>query len=299
MKLGDTFAIYSIVASPLDLSQLEIGSNTRMELDHAASTVKSILPILFSLSDIDASDLVSLTCPPRRNTQSNTPLNPGQDLPWFLVHAARYSKHCVLGQNSVLESLLMILQRPWCVLEICCCDTSIVSAVHDFVGVALKLDYVNYTPAIELLSHELYRRGRRSHDMQLNRSSLGHHISNAIHKECVAMYAKLSRSSLRSHNPFWIGLLSTCAVHLDVPFLELVMGLSGVPWGSSQQPTGLNSGPVQKRWSDGEVFPHSNPDRMQSLDSSSSIGSHVNKGFVQELLHLYARILSAAGEVIL
>jgi hypothetical protein len=84
----------------------------------------------------------------------------------------------------------------------------------------MKLDALTYRPALELLAHELSRRI----DMLPNHSRVNHFIG--VTHRCPQqrgafnMYKELSRSSLRSHNSFWIGLISTCAVYLGLAFSD-------------------------------------------------------------------------------
>ncbi|KAJ5698035.1 hypothetical protein N7462_000040 [Penicillium macrosclerotiorum] len=234
--LADAFAIYSIVAFPPSWRNNGLERNILQELEEAASVVADKLPILTFLSNNLLPDLTSLPFPCRQH-RNDAAVEPYDDLPWFLINATRYSKHCVLGQNNTLESLLMVLQRPWCVLELCCCETPTVAAVGAFTLAAAKLDRVTYSPAVMLLSYEMMQRTNeqtqtvRSVDFQnMRRQQLA---SRNPWLDAIAVYRELSRSCIRSHKAFWIGLICTCAVYLGIAFSDVTLMLASLFPGAS------------------------------------------------------------------
>ncbi|KAJ5388958.1 uncharacterized protein N7496_000026 [Penicillium cataractarum] len=221
VRLADSFAIYSVVALPPEWTTIEIDPIICSQLEKAASLVASNIPIISNLLDSPLPDLVSLPCPPRGLAQGSSCTNPVDHLPWFLIHASRYPKHCVFGRSDFLTSLLVVLQRPWCILELCCCDTPTIAALHELATLALNLDASTYRPALRLLAHELSRRMDG-----LPKLSVANHFIGVAHNspqnlDSFNMYKELSRSSLRSHNSFWIGLISTCAVYLGLAFSDM------------------------------------------------------------------------------
>lgn len=234
MRLGDSFAIYSVVASPPNWSSTSCDSKTWDDLEHALSTVTKVLPIHTVMPDNLLHELGSLPGSP----PPPPGINPHHHPPWFLMNAARYQKHCVLGYHTTMDSLLMVLQRPWCVLELCCCDAAIVAAVHAFVRAAAMVDGTTYGPASRLLAHEL---ATRHQDGPRYRGLSG--SSGASQRDCMpvgarwskvwAIYAALAGSRLRSQNSLWVGLLCACAIYLAVPFSDLTRMLCGMA------PTGL------------------------------------------------------------
>ena len=232
MRLADSFAIYSVVASPPRWSTIRFDPRIYSELENAASTVAGTLPVLTTLPSNRLPDLGSLERPSRQHLENNATLRPCENLPWFLINAARYSKHCILGQNSVLDSLLIVLQRPWCILELCCCNTPTIVAVQAFVTVAIKFDYVTYSPASRILAHEiLQRKQRHCHDfgsVYLRSTPQHRRISSSSCPDVFLIYKELSWSCLQSHNPFWVGLICTCAVWLGVSFSDLTLILGGM-----------------------------------------------------------------------
>ncbi|KAL4942881.1 hypothetical protein BDV06DRAFT_191073 [Aspergillus oleicola] len=227
VRFGDqTFAIYSCAPLP----PLFSGSNLRRDgalytkLKISASTVQKTLPIHINADfDVDgklsscpakAPLLESLSVPRTQQPQTNTVYY----LPWFLINAATLQKHCVIGRSSAVESLLVILQRPWCVLEVCCADTETVRAVLGFAQVVVKENPDAYDAAVWLLSHEY-----RSRMVSLS-SYISPHCDGAplqcSEKRLCDIYAATTLS--RSYNRFWLPLICSCAVYLHLPFSEIV-----------------------------------------------------------------------------
>ncbi|KAL4958971.1 uncharacterized protein BDV14DRAFT_185651 [Aspergillus stella-maris] len=222
-----TFAIYSCAPLPPAFSQgkLEQDGPLNTKLKDATARVTKALPIHINadlnvygdLSNCPAkrSLLQSLAVPRTQQQSTNTVYH----LPWFLINAATLEEHCVIGRSSAVESLLVILQRPWCVLEICCAETETVRSVLKFAQVAVKEDPDSYDAAVWLLSHECRSR------MAL--SSLTSHVlpcdataSQCAEKRLCDIYAATTLS--RSYNRFWLPLICSCAVYLGLPFSEVV-----------------------------------------------------------------------------
>lgn len=243
--LADSFAIYSVVAFPPKWATIEIDHIICSQLEEAASLVATKIPILSNLRDHPGLDLVSLPCPPRGPAQGNICTSPVDSLPWFLIHAARYSKHCVLGRSDALISLLVVLQRPWCILELCCCDTPTVAALHNLATLAMKFDALTYRPALELLAHELSCRIDNPPNLPRVNHSIGVTHRCPQQRGAFNLYKELSRSSLRSHNSFWIGLISICAVYLGLAFSDItkILGdlVSDPQTTSAEYPTALKA----------------------------------------------------------
>ncbi|KAJ5156352.1 hypothetical protein N7492_009155 [Penicillium capsulatum] len=229
VTLGDAFAIYSVVAFPPNWNSINYDPDTQGELTDALSSVTRVLPIYVELPESALGDIRSLATPRQQSTTS-----PRNHLPMFLMNAARSRKHCVLGHRTAEESLLRILQRPWCVLELCCCQTSIVVAVQNFASAASRIDRDIYDPANQLLSYELARRSElRPSDLtmfgHLTSQRFQSQASSASWPESRAIYTALSPSRLLSHNPFWIGVLCACAVYLGVSISHLSLMLWSPP----------------------------------------------------------------------
>lgn len=219
--LADSFAIYSVVAFLPKWATIKIEPAVSAQLETAASLVETNLPILYKLRDSPILNLVSLPGPPPALSQNNGHKSPSDQLPWFLINAARYSTHCVLGRSDALTSLLVVLQRPWCILELCCSDTSTVAALHEVAKLAVQIDHPTYSPARRLLAHELSRRTDNGPEISEDCQFAGASQKCTKAHGAFITYKELSRSCLRSHNPFWIGLISTCAVYCGLAFSDL------------------------------------------------------------------------------
>lgn len=307
VRFGDTFAIYSVVAFPPNWNSINHHPKVHNELEDALSSVTAILPIHTVLSGSAWMEIGSL--PSRRRHATTTPCS---HLPLFLMNAARFKKHCVLGHHTAMESLLRILQRPWCVLELCCCETPIVAAVRGFANAASRIDRA-YDPAAQVLSYELAKRS----DDSASHSAVCQTPNHCWPKVC-AIYAALSPSRLLSHESFWIGLLCACAVYLGVSFSNLTTMLWDPPSASLSrgilQTTSTRLGPsglpltVACRSSSRPVR-HAARLRRWKSDSDIRGNSPVNKGphggqpqpdcgNVAYLLHLYKALVRAMGEMI-
>ncbi|PLB44646.1 hypothetical protein P170DRAFT_480396 [Aspergillus steynii IBT 23096] len=224
--LGDSFAIHSIAAFSSGRKLRQDGSLGDAELAEAATAVTQLLPVWINLEDVAPGQFSSLPHP------THDPAMPGKTHPldhppWFLVNAAASRNHCILGQDCAVESLLMVLRQPWCVLEICCCDTQTVTRVSKFAIIAEKIYPGNYTIAIKLFSHELETRiVDRTRTLDCNINCLDDRLDDwMVPHPTLAMvrtlYTDLFFHGRHSRNPFWLCLMVVCAVSLNLAFSDL------------------------------------------------------------------------------
>ncbi|KAJ5464362.1 uncharacterized protein N7458_000048 [Penicillium daleae] len=316
VRFSDSFAIYSIVAFPPEWATIKLDPIIIDQLERAASLVATKIPILSKLPEPPLPDLVSLPCPPRTLSQSDSRTSPCDQLPWFLIHAATYPKHCVFGRSDSLASLLVVLQRPWCILELCCCDASTIAALHDFAILALEIDGPTYSPAVTLLAHELSHR-KDGHSKSSPVKSLASTTQNDPEgHDAFAMYRELSRSCLRSHNSFWIGLITACAVYLGVAFSDLTKMLGDLV--DSRQhmcPANFNTLKMRSRSLSSQyiapICRSSQPwqrskklallrrhsiDVISHTEEDPQINSRLDGTDIRDLLDLYSRILERFRE---
>lgn len=211
-----TFVIYSRAPLPASFLQLKTNVALYAQLTAVASLVCETLPVYANLKAPAVAQLAALPVPPARRVSNNAT----DHVPWFLLPAATLKKHCVVGNGSAVESLLVILQRPWCVLEICCGETQTVAAVRDFARLAAQGDPDSYDAAVRLLSHELRMRILPV-VTDVSRSSGGPDAASRCSLRALCdIYA--ATALVQSYNRFWLMLICSCAVHLGVPFSELV-----------------------------------------------------------------------------
>ncbi|KGO47844.1 hypothetical protein PEX1_056050 [Penicillium expansum] len=225
VALGDAFVIYSIVASSPDWSTTAFKSGLQAELISAASAVGNAIPVLVTTEKVFTVDLVSLPCLEHPPFNSARETSPRDSLPWFLINASKFPKHQIVGRETLVESLLVILQRPWCVLELCCCNSPAISAIHQFATIAAKIIPEIYNNALVLLHQELRRRTVPSLG-DLKHLKLSFAKLDTTWFTIKEVYTNLSSSRLRSHNSFWLRLISTCALYLDISCSDLVRILS-------------------------------------------------------------------------
>lgn len=232
VALGDAFAIYSVVASSPDRSTTSSKSRIQAELISAASAVGNVIPVLVTTENVFTVNIVSLPCLKHPPFNSAREISPHDSLPWFLINASKFSKHQIVGRKDIVESLLMILQRPWCVLELCCCDSPTISAIHRFAVIATKLNPELYNHALVLLHQELRRRTIPSFgdikpsELSLIKPWISFAELDTTWFSLKEVYTELSSSRLRSHNSFWLRLISTCAPYLGISCSNLVRILS-------------------------------------------------------------------------
>lgn len=237
VALGDAFAIYSVVASSPDWitpDWITTSSKSRFqaELISAASAVGNVIPVLVTTENVFTVNIVSLPCLKHPPFNSAREISPHDSLPWFLINASKFSKHQIVGRKDIVESLLMILQRPWCVLELCCCDSPTISAIHRFAVIATKLNPELYNHALVLLHQELRRRTIPSFgdikpsELSLVKPWISFAELDTTWFSLKEVYTELSSSRLRSHNSFWLRLISTCAPYLGISCSNLVRILS-------------------------------------------------------------------------
>ncbi|KAL2825923.1 hypothetical protein BDW59DRAFT_68250 [Aspergillus cavernicola] len=248
----DTFAIYSCAPLPASYQSLIQNGVLYTQLTTAASRICKSLPVYVDLDASALATLESLPVPVPVPVPIPVPVpvpvpvsGPGSSpataqqqqqqqphLPWFLINAATLKNHCVIGTGSPVDALLVILQRPWCILEVCCCaDPDTIAAVRDFARLAAQGDPRSYDAAIRLLDHE-YR--AREVSAPASASALvADRIRDRNHdwdywvapqrcseKALVDIYAATTLT--RSYNRFWLPLICSCAVYLDLSVWEVV-----------------------------------------------------------------------------
>ncbi|KAF3186173.1 hypothetical protein TWF106_005663 [Orbilia oligospora] len=218
-----TFAIYSI--RPLPQPWETVASpKLAAQLIQAAAAVAQTISIYFQLSDIDEEDLhsFSTSSPAPHAAQSQTPR-----LPWFLVNAAISEEHYIVGRGSIVETLLVILRRPWCILEVCCCEYETVRTMLEFAILAREFEPKAYAASVYLLSHEVSKRQLNPNEhvpvLPLAPGRPSQPEVNALQ----GIYTVLSPDGIQSHNPFWLRVICVCGVQLGIAFSDFLRGMCG------------------------------------------------------------------------
>ncbi|KAL6237618.1 hypothetical protein BDW75DRAFT_238224 [Aspergillus navahoensis] len=234
-----TFAIYSCAPLPPSFEQIRHNATLHAQMSEIAARICKTLPVFVDLQDTDVAELASLPVPlavprsqPMPPIDTNT-INP-RHLPWFLINAATFKRHCVVGRHTVVESLLIILQRPWCVLEICCCvDAQTIGAVREFALLAAPVDTKAYDVAVRLLSHEYRMRIKPVLDSTGISDSGGTNgmpcAPQCSEKALCGIYT--ATILVNSYNRFWLPLICCCAAYLDLSFSDVVRRVGDVSRG--------------------------------------------------------------------
>ncbi|KAK6511389.1 hypothetical protein TWF481_000305 [Arthrobotrys musiformis] len=259
-----TFAIYSI--RPLPQPWESIASpKLAFQLRQAAEAVAQTISIYFRLSDVDEEDLhsFSTSSPAPNAAQSQIPR-----LPWFLVNAAISDKHYIVGRESLVESLLIILRRPWCILEVCCCEYETVTTMLEFALLAREVDPKAYAAAAFLLSHEASKRIQQTPNVSPPRIPLtAGRPSQPEVNALQEVYTVLSADGIQSHNPFWLRVICVCGVQLGIAFSDFLRGMCGtkvvlIPERIGS-PVGYGPGTIRRAFTENLAAGHRTSDHEQ------------------------------------
>jgi len=149
---GTSFIIYTVTSSPT------LHASSSAALSILASKVVIQIPIHFTISDL--SHLHGIPSP------TSSP-NEIDRLPYFLFNAVNRAKpdHCIAGWGTPVETLLAVLRRPWCILELCCSRDEAVVTLLEFAREAER-EVGGYSAAVSLLEHETKARSCEPHLIQ-------------------------------------------------------------------------------------------------------------------------------------
>ena len=204
VEMNGTFLIYSVATIPIIP---DVAPALRLRLESQVHQITSLLPIYLDRSSLDVESLVSLPAPALPpNTQMI------DRLPWFYIHAATIGNHAIVGDAKAVDTLLRILSRPWCILELCYSSKETLSALLNFALVASELDPKIYAPTIQLIEHELKARDAPAEARYLADPPL------SIMED---LRSKLFLPSENSYNSVWLRIIFTCALQLNIPLSEL------------------------------------------------------------------------------
>ncbi|OKL59294.1 hypothetical protein UA08_05222 [Talaromyces atroroseus] len=234
--------------------------------------------------------------------------------PHFLLNAALHERHCIIGRDSPIETLLVLLRRPWCVLEICVSNrheknTGVLEAMLTFARTAQEFDYAGYRTAVFLLEYELLARARtrvycHSHAMKqgecfgrANAESKGYSFNSS--RRVYAMCNTVFLPSLMSFNSFWIRLICVCAIELGVSFSCMINMLCDQKR-SQKQATIFSPDLVMPVG----VLRHACR-RQSEIDMASFwrsrekvVDDHIDESIVEKMLGLYRDVLRRTGDYI-
>ena len=214
---GDVFVVFTRFVIPAAWGS-EVEFQDRFNrAQTAALSITSIMSFFLSSQDLNGRGLASL---PYGTSKVQHSLS---QEPWFFLNASAKEPHQigVAGTGSAAETLLAVLSRPWCVLELCCSRLDVVEALVAFADIALKFDSKTYTAARSLLHHERETRAykaRRSSGLPLWIS----HQETAIQRRDTlskirSLCAAIFIVSENSYNGLWLRVICVCALWLAMP----------------------------------------------------------------------------------
>lgn len=268
-----TFAIYTTAILPRLWRDIlhERGNDYYVtRLRNLAEKVLMLLPIYTAFEDLvhtSKDTLESLPASPVLETRQVSGNSLTENKPRFLLNAALHKQHCIVGQGSITETLLAVLRRPWCVLEICVGSTheeygdsdqnalDVLADVLSFARLAYEKDEFGYAMAVFLLEHELDKRYAaktsdfmiatiprdRKEQFKRKKANSSNFQLDSNNKSLQPYrwprssyaYASCSKAvflpSLNSFNAFWIRLICVSAVESEMSFSALVdMLIAGI-----------------------------------------------------------------------
>lgn len=152
------------------------------------------------------------------------------DVPWFFLNAAICESHGIAGQGDALRTLILILQRPWCVLELACVrKAAVLLSLLQFAQTCAALPGMSkqYRAAVELLSSEIRVRAATSPTAR----SEGCRGSNGIRdtrRQLEGLSAATFTASLASWNGIWLRAVCSWSALDQAPVADIGRQLEGI-----------------------------------------------------------------------
>lgn len=320
----EVFAIYSTAKLPplwTDILHSSASgdevSNTVQRLHVLADSISTSLPIYISWQDILRSSPGhgTLKIHSLNTSPSSTTAHQARDLilhkePHFLLNASLHKSHCIIGHYSKTETLLAVLRRPWCVLEICVSnvhDVEVLEAIRMFARVAQEVDAAGYGAAVFLLGVEID--ARQGIHLQRRRAATTDYRwkdgyphkrtipSSRVYELCNAT---VFIPSLKSFNSFWIRLICVCAIEMGVSFSCLICMLCGQRQVSEDKKQDFGNCKSDIAIAAGiDMVPHAGRRHSASeLSCSQPIAEDHDGNIVQKMLDLYRHILKRTEDYI-
>ncbi|MCJ1336753.1 hypothetical protein MMC09_002031 [Bachmanniomyces sp. S44760] len=222
----DKFVVYSTTPLPDRWHTILDQTEPPPSLVLAAAAVVKYLPIYLQ-KDYVKPGLLAL---PGSNSSIESSDPPESfHRPWFFINSSTKLWHAIAGKGSEVETLLTVLRRPWCVLELCCCDDVSLQAILDFAKAAMEIDPDGYEEAVNLLSYETSMENGSDDELlqcsngkmaQLSDQSTILHSPHKFHTSII-------QSSISSYNGFWLRLIHVCALELGISYSDIGLTLDG------------------------------------------------------------------------
>jgi hypothetical protein len=226
---GATFMVYT----NMKLSQhWSDRSNWHSGLEEAllkaSRPLKNHIRFHYSTGELDDSgvgewtkNLHSLPSPPAH------PPNLLDRRPWFAINAAKADSLDICGQKDAIQTLIMVLGRPWCVLELCCHRSStVLNLLGHFAELLAKEDPKGYEFAVEMLQYE---KACRLEEVPgpVKKAHMFDHLAMQRLRHFSAAIFPISE---QSYDGFWLRLICCSAVRLGTSlsrFAKLLGAMNG------------------------------------------------------------------------
>ncbi len=154
VRLRKAFVVYT--TNPYHAHLQAIAPQLRSTLAILASTVSRHIDIHYTLPPGNL--LCSLPhgppTQPSRLAQAYLETRDRPQIPSFFVNTSSSRELCIAGIQDAVTTLLSVLRRPWCVLELCGSGLEAVEALLAFAEAAEGFSEKEYGGAVALLRHQ-------------------------------------------------------------------------------------------------------------------------------------------------
>jgi len=212
VRLGNAFVVYT--TNPYHAHLQAIASQLLDILASLASAVSRHIKIHYALPPDTLLHSLPHQLPtqPSRLAKAFLEIRDRPHAPSFFVNASSSRVICIAGIQDAVTTLMSVLRRPWCILELCGAGIEAVDALLAFAQVATIADEKGYAGMVALLRHQRWcqtveEQGRAVLDGFCVPKRLTGRRGSKHKLELMDICAALFRSSLESSMAFICGRL--------------------------------------------------------------------------------------------
>ena len=146
--------------------------------------------------------------------------------PSFFLNVSSSEEICIAGRRDAVTTLLAVLRRAWCVLEVCGAGAKAVTALLTFVAVAESVDKEGYKGAVASLGYQRdFHIARERESAIIDGLNWSRKVDgfdkkakdDRLREICAALF----RSSLDSFNGFYMRAIAACAIELGIQWGDM------------------------------------------------------------------------------
>lgn len=194
------------------------------------SSLQDINALTSLASEVAEYIKIHYTLPPASCLRTLPHETPSQ--PSFFINVYSSKKICLAGTGDAATTLLGVLGRVWCILELCSAVPRGLVALLEFAQFAQAIDGKGYAAAVALLLHQRQCQIGPQRTLGMAEVLDAHeYLLAARSNECLAQLkeicAVLFRPSLDSFNGFYMRAIVTVAVWMGVGWHTVARYLAG------------------------------------------------------------------------